>query len=159
MPHITDEGKKVVHETLKPIKEGDLCFLFSEGALVEYNANPRWSTIHKIRKALRSPYHTEWTHLIIQKYMANWGKLDIETAADLAFFEFYRIVGARYEDGMIEQNGNAFKGALIPSLLRDTPVQIEDGKVPVLVYTEPDVTAKRKVGRPKKEVISGTNLS
>lgn len=152
MPHIKDSQKESVQETKKPIKEGDLCWLFSRGALEEYNKNPRWSSIHKIRVALRSPYHVEWSHLIIQQFMTGWSKLDIEAAADLAFFEFYRIIGARYEDGMIAQNGNAFTGALIPSL--GDNVFITDGRdvtPKILEHTELVVPAKRKPGRPRKE--------
>lgn len=146
MPHIADEHKDVVHDTKKPVKEGDLCFLFSEAALVEYNKEPRWSSIHKIRVALRNPYHTEWSHAVILKYMGNWSKMDIEAAADLAFLEFYRIVGAAYEDGMILQNGNAFKGAVIAS---QKDVVVQDGRV--LTPLVPPDPAKRKPGRPRKE--------
>lgn len=162
MPHITDGTKDKVHETKRPLKEGDLCFLFSEGALKEYAKEPRWASIHKIRVALKSPYHTVWTHEIILAYMSNWSKLDIEAAADLAFFEFYRIVGAKYEDGMILQNGNAFKGAKIPSLGED--VEIADGRfieqpveTPTAVgfQTEP---VKRKPGRPKKVESQDANI-
>ncbi len=129
VPHIKDDEKKVVHETCKPKKEGELCFLFAEGALVEYNKEPRWTTIHKIKVALTNPYHTNWSHDIIQKYMTNWNKVDVMAASELAFLEFYRLVGAAYEDARIEENGNAFKTAIL-------------------------VPAKRKPGRPKKDETS-----
>ncbi len=154
MPHIADSTKVNLRETKRPVKEGDLCFLFSDAALKEYNKEPRWASIHKIRIALMHPYHTDWSHLVIQEYMTGWSKIDIEAAADLAFLEFYRIVGSKYEDGMILQNGNAFKGAKIPSLHED--FVIDDGRLTdagVSHSTTPTVgfetTTKRKPGRPR----------
>ena len=74
MPHIKDAEKVVIHETQKLEKEGHLCFVFAEGALEQYNAEPKWSTIHKIKRALKNPYHTEWSHQLVMKYAGSYDK-------------------------------------------------------------------------------------
>ena len=117
MPHIKDAEKVALKEAKKVKKMGELCFLFSEGALAEYAREPRWNSIHNIARALFvNPYHEQWSHDIIQEYTLGITQQDIKTAAFLALLEFYRIIGAKYEDGMIAQNGNALAGAKIPSL-------------------------------------------
>ncbi len=127
MPHVAQSNRKSMLEGGKPTKVGDLCFLFANGALQEYNKAASWTTIHTICVALRSPYHTNWTHELIQQYMTNWNKTDVETAAYLAFLEFYRLVGSKYEDDKIAENGSCFALANLP---------------------EP-IVEKRKPGRPK----------
>ncbi len=140
MPHIDQTRRTELNNgNTKPMQVGELCFLFAQGALNVYNATPSWTTIHNIRVALRSPYHAEWSHLLIQLYMTNWNKMDIETAADLAFLEFYRLVGSRYENAKLEINGNVFESAILPA----TAV-VGNGLEPV----------KRKPGRPKKEEVN-----
>lgn len=137
MPHIKQEERKEIDsatDTFNLSREGQLCYVFSKWAKDTYSSHPRWSTIHKIKFALRNPFHNDETHALIQKFMGNWHKEDVFTAADLAFTEFYRRVGALYEDGMIEQNGDVFAGVSIPS------------KLGVAQATE----VKRGRGRPKK---------
>lgn len=182
MPHIKDDEKVAVHASKHIGKVGELCFLFAEAAQRVYEKEPRWSSIHAIARALfLNPYHEEWSHNVILEYAGSFTQQDIKTAAFLALLEFYRIIGASYEDGMIQQNGNCFKGAPIPSLRAgsvigslgiETPMTAEELAVIAPPATPealheieactpncfPDegsavtVPAKRKAGRPKKAV-------
>lgn len=115
MPHVNDEVKKrlaVLEEQTKG--RGEECYLFARWMVETYNKNPRWDTIHNIRKASRNPYHNDETHVIIQEKMRFTNKLDVEVAADLAFIEFYRLVGAVHEDIKAIENGNALADAKVP---------------------------------------------
>jgi hypothetical protein len=113
MPHITKEAKV---ETLKtePKTVGDLCWLFANWALLKYNENPKWSTIHMIRRALRNVYHNDETSIMVMNYAKNFERPDIDTAADLAFFQFNEWVVNPHEEVKALENGNCFEGAKIP---------------------------------------------
>lgn len=174
MPHIKDAEKVELKARKRVKKMGELCFLFAEGALTVYSANPRWASIHDVARALFiNPYHEEWSHAIARDYGAGVTQQDVKTAAFLALLEFYRIVGAPYEDGMIAQNGNCFAGAKIPSqgdmkielgsVRPDSPDDTDIDPPPAtpeaLTPVDNDVTiienvnlnpVKRKAGRPKK---------
>lgn len=117
MPHVDTDTQVKLNTTEKQVgKMGEACFLFAQVALDHYNANPSWTAIHEIRVMLRTPYHHEATHSAIRLKMGHMSKADIEAAADLAFFEFYRLVGAAYEDIKIIENGNVFANAKIPKV-------------------------------------------
>lgn len=153
MPHIKkDEQVQLYGTDVQATREGHLCYLFSMWALDTYKEEPRWSTIHKIRVALRNPFHTEGTHAIIRRQMGAWQKSDIETAADLAFVEFYRRVGALYEDGMIQQNGDVFADAPIPSMLEvnNAKTTTEAAKEPVSALQGTEVPSVRGAGHKGK---------
>lgn len=126
MPHVDEATKtRLALPESSVVKMGDACFLFADMALRLYNADPSWTTIHNIRVILRTPYHHEDAHSLIRKFMGHLTKPDIEAAADLAFFEFYRLVGAAHEDVKAIENGNCFKGAKIP-----VPTLTYNGPVP-----------------------------
>lgn len=171
MPHIKPEEKVQLEEKLRIQKMGELCYAFAEGVKAEYAREPRWGSIHNIARALFiNPYHEEWSHIIIQKYASIVSQSDVKTAAFLCLLEFYRVVGGRYEDGMIEQNGNVFAGLPIPSLGADVFVPLGQGATAVAPPATPEALepieddgvvhidsvnfnpVKRGRGRPKKEV-------
>lgn len=115
MPHVDNETKTKLNTTEQQVvKMGDACFLFANLALQMYNVDPSWTTIHKVRVMCRTPWHDEQAHALIRAKMGHMSKVDVDTAADLAFFEFYRIIGAGHEDCKIIENGSAFEGAKIP---------------------------------------------
>ncbi len=115
MPHISSELKIALFSTDKQVAAmGEACFLFANNMLDRYNEIPRWDTIHKLRVAVRNPYHDEAFHSLIRDKMGHMGRPDIEAAADLAFLEFYRLVGSAYEDVKAIENGNCFATAKIP---------------------------------------------
>lgn len=113
MPHITTKAKKDTL-TKEPTTVGDLCWLFANWALLKYNESPKWTTIHMIRRALRNVYHTEETSMLVMNYCKNFERADIETAADLAFFQFNEWIVNPHEALKAQENGNCFEGAKIP---------------------------------------------
>ena len=137
MPHIPQvERERIADGKLIPTQPGQLCFLFAQWAVKKYNEKPSWAKIHEVRKALRAPYHHEETHGIIFNKGTGYVKADIETAADLAFFEFYRLVGARHEDVKIEENGDALEDANVPRL---PVIPVPEPKA--IVEDQPDASA------------------
>lgn len=151
MPHIPVTEQVELSNGVKAKTAGQWTYLFARYALHTYNANPKWTTVHEIRKALRSPYHNEHTHKIILMNEAGstFTRADVETSADLAFFEFYRLVVAKHEDVKILENGNALAPANLPEFhpIVECAVECFEGLLAVPV-------AKRGRGRPKKVVTS-----
>lgn len=113
MPHTTKASREA---TLKDqAKEvGDVCWLFADWALKKYNENPRWATIHEIRKSLRNVYHCGETIILVQDHCKNFERADIDTAADLAFFQFNEWIVNPHEEVKAQENGNCFEGAKLP---------------------------------------------
>lgn len=147
MPHIKDAEKDAVHASKRITKEGELCYLFTEAALKVYETEPRWKSIHAIARALFvNPYHEQWSHDVVREYAGTYTQQDVKTAAFLALLEFYRLVGARYEDGMIQQNGSALAGAHIPSLGKDVVLDRDNNVVFPPVETITAVVGVTEVG-------------
>lgn len=116
MPHVESQTRVDLIQTEKQVvKMGEACFLFANLMLRTYNAEPTWTTIHNLRVMSRSPFHNTDSHDIIRSKMGHMAKVDIEAAADLAFLEFYRLVGAAHEDVKVIENGNVFENAKIPT--------------------------------------------
>jgi hypothetical protein len=111
--------------------------------LKHYNENPSWTAIHECRVAARAPFHNVETQDVIRQHLGTFQKTDIEAASDLAFFEFYRLIGARHEDVKILENGNALTGAFVPQVPVDTMAEVTDAVV----------AFKRGRGRPRKVTI------
>lgn len=145
MPHISDNEKQqfVDNSQLHVAKEGQACFLFAKWADDMYAALPSWTTIHKIKRALRNPFHNVDTHQIIQQHMGTYDKEDILTAAELCFLEFYRLVGSKYEDVKRFENGSAFP--------KSENIVLELFSKALSPTSEVQVTeVKRGRGRPRK---------
>lgn len=116
MPHIPrTEQVAIINRDLFPNQPGQLCWLFADWMLKYYNAAPSWTTIHMIRKLSRHPMQHRETSDIVREYGSAFSKEDVEVAAELAFMEFYRVVGAAHEDAKIRTNGDAFEGARVPN--------------------------------------------
>lgn len=116
MPHINkSEQEAILKRELFPNQPGQLCWLFAKWMLEEYNKAPKWTTIHEIRKRIRSPMSYNDTRVIVIQFGSSYTTEDVLVAADLAFIEFYRLVGAAHEDVKIRTNGNALEGAMIPN--------------------------------------------
>ncbi len=68
-------------------------------------------------------------------------RLDVETAADLAFFEFYRLVGSVHEDVKAIDNGNALADAIVAVPM---PVTIQTQTIGTSETTVIKVKGKKK---------------
>lgn len=116
MPHVPEDARTRLRAggLIKAGDVGELCFIFADWALSQYNELPKWRTIHAIRCALSNPFQFQETRALIEKHGTAYEKADILVAADLAFMEFYRLVGGPHEDCKVIENGNCFAGAKIP---------------------------------------------
>jgi hypothetical protein len=53
MPFIAQERRDLVAVIEKcKLQPGDLCYIYYKGMVDQWNANPRWTTAHKIKKEL-----------------------------------------------------------------------------------------------------------
>jgi hypothetical protein len=111
MPYVPDENdrrNKLALGLLKPENVGDLNFLFTLEMIKEFKKEMRYHTIHNLCKK----YVTEFVvtmsglPLVVTARMFGFSDRDIETAARLAFMEFYSRVGRVYEDKAILKNGD-----------------------------------------------------
>jgi len=88
MPFIKrDLRAPLLAEDIKPRVVGDLCFLEYSRLMQAWRENPRWTTIHNQFKLIT-------------------GMSDNQTAAFLAFLEFYFNHGHPYEIQKKEENGD-----------------------------------------------------
>jgi len=95
---------------------GDLCFIAYREMMDRWNANPRWTTIHYIRKEfvtmpLQSEFLRKVAYDLGAKYskdgiLAKFDEADIVTAAALAFDVFMHFHGIEYEKKKREENGD-----------------------------------------------------
>lgn len=115
----------VVEDIRKKIRElgfheadavGDLCFISYREMMDRWNASPRWTTIHYIKKefvtqALQSEFLRKIASDLGTKYskdgvLAKFDEADIVTAASLAFDVFMAFHGIPYEIKKRDENGD-----------------------------------------------------
>lgn len=97
---------------------GDLCFIAYREIMDRWNASPRWTTIHYIKKefvtqALQSDFLRKIAMDLGIKYskdgvLAKFDEADIVTASSLAFDVFMAFHGIPYEIKKKEENGDIF---------------------------------------------------
>lgn len=100
--------------TLGTKDEGDACYVYATYFFSLYKANPRWATIHKMRKLVRHPQPDDALMNIEAALSGTFTSEDRETARDLAFIEFYRRIGGLHEDVKCLENGDCFDPTVIP---------------------------------------------
>ena len=112
MPYITLKEKQdlTVDETITTV--GQLNYIISLEMKKRFMAEFRYHTIHNIRKDFVTNAETcsFLNALHARNRRFTWD--DIKTAAALAFMEFYRRIGARYEDKAIKKNGDIYEDIL-----------------------------------------------
>jgi hypothetical protein len=99
--------KEVRSERRRANTDGDFNYLFTLEYLEAFTANPSYATIAKIAKAAIQPKWIEGV-LILDDYLTVNGVplIDRQAARLLAFVEFYRRIGAKYEEECITRNGD-----------------------------------------------------
>lgn len=135
MPHVSQAVRiRILNDNLRVQYQndngeftgaGELCYAFALVYLNMYNDKPKWETIHQIRKVSRKPFTSDATVNLVARNGSMFQHDDIEVAADLAFFEFYRVVIAVHEDVKIAENGNAFEGAKTPKLVKGNKSEVK----------------------------------
>lgn len=111
MPYLTKERKTFLGlNPNKASEEGDWNYLFTLGIIKEWESAPCYATIHKLRKACfydSTASVSIWA--IEQNLLAlNLQPGDIKVAKELAFNEFMRRIGNKYEDNKIKSNGDVY---------------------------------------------------
>jgi hypothetical protein len=110
MPQIKQIARDVIDLDLSQVKSvGDMCYAYTKVLIDEFNNEPRWATIHRLRAELYDPPVTSKLYTVEQIMSTKFTLLDRRTARDLAFLEFYRRVGAVYEDNRASENGDLFE--------------------------------------------------
>lgn len=97
---------------------GDLCFIVYDEMMKRWNASPRWTTIHYMRKEfVTAALHSEFLKALAfslcekGKYLfpatpTKFDQDDIITAAALAFDVFMHFHGIEYEKKKRDENGD-----------------------------------------------------
>lgn len=87
--------------------DGDYNFMYSVEYLEEFIAAPSYATIAKIKKSVIKPSKVERVGAL-DDFLTVMGvpELDRRTARELAWEEFYRRIGVKYEDECIVKNGD-----------------------------------------------------
>lgn len=106
MPYLDEKRKKELDENpYRASTPGDLNYLFTVEYLNIWIKTQRYMTIHLLKKSVKDPsciYDIEQ----LSKKLSPQYSADLETARELAFLEFYRRIGAEYEDMCITKNGD-----------------------------------------------------
>lgn len=122
MPYLDDERKKFVDEQRsKATKEGDCNYLFTLALISAWIKKPGYATLHNFRKACfydPSVQHEVWViEQDLKEY--NVSPVDIKIAKEMAFNEFMRRVGNKYEDKKIAENGDVYPEDVIPVIKKN----------------------------------------
>jgi hypothetical protein len=116
MPYIKKgRQKELLCEPQRANNDGDWNFLYTREYLKAFIAEPGYKTIALIRKASLTPSKLEGVKKVEDLLTVQGvNQLDRIVARDLAFAEFYRRVGAIYEEGAKNINGDleAYEDAL-----------------------------------------------
>lgn len=91
------------------LNAGDWNALFTLIIIDIWNNDPRYTTIHDLKKAFNDPKHPFISELHEELINLGISSSDINAAKELAFMEFYRRVGGAYENFKSVQNGDIYK--------------------------------------------------
>ncbi len=109
MPYLPEERKQELDkDPLLANTVGDLNYLFTVEYLKIWLAEPRYATIHKIKEASQNRDSSTAINVLENKLWVsfNFTTNELNVAKELAFLEFYRRVGAEYEEYCIIKNGD-----------------------------------------------------
>lgn len=109
MPYIKETRRKAILGGETPKDVGELNFLMTVEILRRWESLPRYQTIHEM-------FHDFFEFPAGNQFIVNFTRLnrqftpgDVYAAAKLAYLEFYRRVGSKYEDMKAQENGDIYK--------------------------------------------------
>lgn len=107
MPHLNNARKAALRANIFLAENpGDLNFLLTLVILRSFKEYPRYERIHVLRRDfVTDPKNNKALNQLRNDFAHIFKVSDIYTAAALAFEEFYRLVGSKYEDLKIKENG------------------------------------------------------
>lgn len=113
MPYITSERKAELEGSWNNLTHGDVNYLITKWIIETWDNNPRYQTIHEIKRAINRQYCDDklWD-LRATLFEHGIADIDFQVAAELAFLEFYRRVAGDYEDLKATSNGDVYYDAL-----------------------------------------------
>lgn len=111
MPYLDEARKTFIG--LSPewaTKPGDMNWLFTLAIIKVWERCPRYKTIHYLRKACYYEPSTITEICVVEQRLlhSEADGLDIKVARELAFNEFMRRIGNKYEDQKIKKNGDVY---------------------------------------------------
>jgi len=107
MPFILEEIRKILKDLgiSKADAVGDLCYIVYVEMMRRWNASPRWTTIHYMkREFVKYPDKSEFLLNVKTEVKHDWE--DVTTAAELAFDVFFHFHGIKYEEKKRAENGD-----------------------------------------------------
>jgi hypothetical protein len=111
VPYLTAVRKKsLLNPTFHPTHKGDWNYLYTLAFISMWKNDNSYTTIHKIALSVLQPELFEETNEVTKRIAESMGasKFDLVVARQLAFREFMRRVGDRYEDKKREENGDVY---------------------------------------------------
>jgi hypothetical protein len=115
MPYLPKERiEEIKNDPLKANRPGDLNYLVSMLIIIPmWLDKPNYSTVHALKKLLVvTPEKCIALTQLLARLPNEVYRTDLFVAAALAFDEFYRRVGSKYEDGKAEENGDLYQPLL-----------------------------------------------
>lgn len=108
MPYIKEADRVAINQSLLNIRTvGDLNYFITIRMLREWSKSPSYTMIHVLHVELvQSPKDCPLLNELRTKLADRFTVADIYSAARLAFNEFYRRIGVKYEKSKIEENGD-----------------------------------------------------
>ena len=108
MPYIEQDFRDKIKQTLQNIQTvGDLNYAITQVILATWLAQPRYATIHELRKAyVTEPKHNVFLNHLRYVLCDKFSVADVYTASAEAFWEFRDRVGKIYEAKKCVLNGD-----------------------------------------------------
>lgn len=110
MPYLTKEDKaRLDTNPMDARNVGDYNYLFTLAFIAVWKKLPKYTTIHELRRASVNPGLIQEV-VDVESCLTALGVSfeDRQAARYLAFLEFYRRIGSRYEDTKIAENGDVY---------------------------------------------------
>jgi len=110
MPYLIEERKKALNQGNRHnLNEGDANYLYTQFFLKRWKLESTYKQIHFFKKLAAHPsFDTEFQEIDHSIRLTGMLDSDRQAARELAFLEFYRRVGSKYEDKKIELNGDVY---------------------------------------------------
>lgn len=110
MPQITRTRRAMIDlDVTEVMTMGELCYAYTKILIDEFNKEPRWTTIHRLRRGINLPSMDNMFGPLEGALRSRFTHGDLVAARELAFLEFYRRVGSAYEDNRAAENGDLFE--------------------------------------------------
>jgi len=109
MPYIHPSEQYAIEQGAQPTTVGQLNWLITKELIKRWKVQPRYTTAHALCHAfVMEPKNNDFLKAL-SRHNAHFTWMDVQTAAYMAFQEFYRRVVARYEQQKAKENGDVYE--------------------------------------------------